>query len=106
MFNPQDIAKELVEELSNLNTSPQAFHPQDESKAKELLKALHKAGARLDESLIEQEATKAGWNKKLAKKLGEYAGKIASGGRVVIKFPSDYDYGGQRAADIIARLKN
>lgn len=79
----------LEEALKSLNAmvnlSTGILHASDESAAKEYFKALYKEGEPLIGSEVTQWAIANGWQSKHAKKLGDLAQKIGSGGRVVIK---------------------
>jgi len=80
------IESSAVEKLSSrVNVSAGLSHPSDECAAKELFKELVARGHTLDSGNIYSAALSNGWADRHAKKLGDLAGKITSGGRVVIK---------------------
>ncbi|WP_022944356.1 DUF1889 family protein [Pseudoalteromonas ruthenica] len=82
------IVKDCIETLSKIvNVSTGLAHPLDDSRAKELFKALHAKGVVLDEDEIYDIAIANGWKDSHAKKLSQLAEKIGNGGRVVIKHP-------------------
>lgn len=88
-MNP--ILKKSIETLSHvINVSTGLTHPLDESRAKELFKALHKQGIQLNSSEIYSLAISNSWPERHAKSLSELAEKIASGGRVQIKHPKGW----------------
>ncbi|OMQ23713.1 DUF1889 family protein [Serratia oryzae] len=84
---------------ARINLSTGLLHPQDESFAKELFKFLHKEKVPLHGDEITSWAITNGWEHKYAKELGDLAGRIGSGGRVVVKFK------GQLNQDLILLLK-
>lgn len=80
------IVRKAIETLSNVvNVSTGLAHPLDESRAKELFKALHKQGIPLNSSEVYSVAIENSWPERHAKALSELAGKIGNGGRVQIK---------------------
>jgi hypothetical protein len=88
-MNP--ILKKAVEILSNVvNVSTGFAHPLDESKAKELFKALQKHGVPIKSSDVYAVAISNFWPESHAKSLSELAGKIGNGGRVQIKNPKNW----------------
>jgi len=88
-MNP--ILKKAIETLSHVvNVSTGIAHPLDESRAKELFKALHKQGIPLSSSDVYSEAINNSWPERHAKALSELAEKIGNGGRVQIKHPKDW----------------
>ncbi len=88
-MNP--ILKEAIDRLSAIvNVSTGLAHPLDESRAKELFKALHKHGVPLSASDVYSLAVDNSWPDRHAKQLSEIAEKIGNGGRVQIKHPRDW----------------
>ncbi|MFG6066982.1 MAG: DUF1889 family protein [Stenotrophomonas indicatrix] len=86
---------ELVERsiralTSTINVATGISHPLDETRAKELLKALHADGVPLNLAAIESLALANGWPKRHARSLAELAERIGNGDRVVIKHPRDW----------------
>jgi len=94
MSNP--ILKDCIKALSNsVNPSKSIAHagithPVDESKAKELFKALREQGVPLIETEVLALAISNNWSEKHAKALAKLAQKIGDGGRVVIKRPLNW----------------
>lgn len=66
------------------------LHAIDESRAKELFKALHKKGFTLGQDAIYQQAIAHRWLDKHAKSLAKLAAQIDGGGRVIIKHPLNW----------------
>lgn len=88
-MNP--ILKKSIEALSFVvNISTGIAHPLDESRAKELFKALHKQGVPINPIDVFAAAIGNSWSERHAKALSELAGKIGRGGRVQIKHPRDW----------------
>jgi hypothetical protein len=88
-MNP--ILRKAIETLSRVvNVSTGLSHPLDESRAKELLKGLHKQGIPLNSSDIYSLAIDNLWTERHARKLSELAEKIGNGGRVQIKHSRDW----------------
>ncbi len=88
-MNP--ILKKAIETLSHIvNVSTGLAHPLDESRAKELFKALHKQGIPLSSIDVYSVAINNSWSERHAKALSELAEKIGNGGRVQIKHPKDW----------------
>lgn len=88
-MNP--ILRKAIETLSHVvNVSTGLAHPLDESRAKELFKALHKQGIPLSSSDVYSAAINNSWSERHAKTLSELAEKIGNGGRVQIKHPKDW----------------
>jgi len=80
-----------ISRLSELtNISAGLSHPLDESRAKELFKALHKEGVRLDYGQIKTFALNNHWPEQHAKELAELGQKIGAGNRVIVKHPSGW----------------
>lgn len=101
-MNP--ILQQAIEALSAVvNVSTGLSHPLDDSRAKELFKALHATGVPLSFDAVCSLAVANSWSEHHAKKLGELAGKIGAGGRVQVKFPRDW--GEPTVRKIIAGLK-
>ncbi len=91
MSKADPIVKDCIKTLSVIvNTSAGLAHPLDESRAKELFKALHQKGFALLENDIYQLAIANDWPTNHAKKLAQLAAKIGDGGRVVIKHPRNW----------------
>jgi hypothetical protein len=85
-MNP--ILRKAIETLSIVvNVSTGLSHPLDESRAKELFKALHKQGIQLLASDVYSVAIENSWPERHAKELSEIAEKIGNGGRVQISHP-------------------
>lgn len=100
-MNP--ILSKAIESLSAVaNTSTGLAHPLDESRAKELFKALHSHGVPLPYQDIYSAAIANAWPERHAKTLAELAEKIGKGGRVQIKFPKQW--GEPTVKKIIASL--
>ncbi|MDN3520708.1 DUF1889 family protein [Halomonas ramblicola] len=100
-MNP--ILRKAIEALSQVvNVSTGLAHPLDESRAKELFKALHKQGVPLNPDDVYSVAVENSWAERHAKKLSELAGKIGSGGRVQVKHPREW--GEPTVKKIIAEL--
>lgn len=100
-MNP--ILRKAIEVLSLVvNASTGLTHPLDESRAKELFKALHKHGIPLNPDDVYSVAVENSWAERHAKKLSELAGRIGSGGRVQVKHPRGW--GEPTVKRIIAEL--
>jgi len=76
-----------LKELDGMNTSTSAPHAQDESTAKEMFKYMKEQGQPLPGQEIKAYGQAKGWNAGFTKKMAEWADKVASGGRVVVKHP-------------------
>ena len=88
-MNP--ILKEAIKTLSVIvNTSTGMSHPLDESRTKELFKALQKQGIPLRSQDVYNLAIKCSWPQRHAKELAALAERIGNGGRVQIKHPRDW----------------
>lgn len=88
-MNP--IIRKSVEVLSRVVNTPNGLaHPLDESRAKELFKALHKQGLKLQADDVYQAAMANDWSAHHATQLSELASKIGNGGRVQIKHKRDW----------------
>ena len=86
-----EVLKLSLQSLSNVvNKSTGTLHPMDESRAKELFKALRAAGEPLSASEVTNLAIEFNWPTKYALDLGELAQRIGDGGRVVIKHPTGW----------------
>ncbi|MDM5132880.1 hypothetical protein OB962_18065 [Aeromonas piscicola] len=95
--------REAVNELTRSNNaSSRIVSATDESKAKELLKALHQRGITLMPDVMQQHAEALGWEARYAKKLAELATQVGNGGRVVIK--QTLGWGERTAAEIMAKF--
>ncbi|HGY2794576.1 TPA: DUF1889 family protein [Citrobacter amalonaticus] len=81
------IKARALKDLDGMNTSTSAPHPQDESRAKEIFKYLKGLGHPLSGSEIIEYGRAKGWNEGFIKKMAEWADKVATGGRVVVKYP-------------------
>ncbi|WP_196800537.1 DUF1889 family protein [Thioalkalivibrio sp. ALJ3] len=79
------VEEALISLTNRVNLSTGLLHYSDESAAKELFKLLHKEGEILNEDEIASWAAKNGWKDKHAKDLGELAGRMGGGGRVVVR---------------------
>lgn len=100
-MNP--ILRKAIEALSNVvNASTGLAQSLDESRAKELFKALHKQGILLNPDDVYSVAIENSWAERHAKKPSELAGKIGCGGRVQVKHPKDW--GEPTIKKIIAEL--
>lgn len=73
--------------IDSMNTSSSAPHPMDESCAKEMFKFLRELESPLSADDIRNHGTQNGWDSGFIKKMAEWADKVASGGRVVVKHP-------------------
>ncbi|MCK9418858.1 MAG: DUF1889 family protein [Nitrospirae bacterium] len=88
-MNP--ILRKAIKTLSLVaNVSTGLAHPLDESRAKELFKALHKQGIPLIASDVYSIAIDNSWPEHHAKELSELAEKIGNGGRVQISHPKKW----------------
>lgn len=95
-----ELLKRSIETLSSItNVSTGLAHPLDESRAKELFKALHSCGEQLTYDAIEKMALANQWPERHARSLAELAERIGSGGRVTIKDSRDW------GEPTVARLK-
>lgn len=77
-----------LSELTNILAG--LSHPLDESRAKELFKALHKEGIQLAYGVIRALALANDWPENHAKELAELGQKIGAGNRVIVKHPSGW----------------
>ncbi|MDP8078973.1 DUF1889 family protein [Phocoenobacter skyensis] len=75
---------------SVVNVSTGLAHPLDESKAKELFKALYKYGVPLKVDEVYSLAIERSWSDHHAKELSKIAEKIGNGRRVQIKYPRNW----------------
>ncbi|MDX2300219.1 MAG: DUF1889 family protein [Xanthomonadaceae bacterium] len=81
-----ELLKRSIEALSaSVNVATGLTHPLDESRAKELFKALHAYGEVLTYDQVEELALANRWPERHATDLAELAERIGNGGRVVIK---------------------
>ncbi|ASL89972.1 hypothetical protein BVG97_21285 [Serratia marcescens] len=81
------ILDEVLNHLGNMNTSTSSPHPRDESEAKELFKFLAHKGIPMSGHDVRMYGNANGWNTGFTKKMAEWADKVSSGGRVVVKHP-------------------
>lgn len=89
----------LMTLTTRINLATGLDHYSDDSAAKEILKLLREEGEYLDGAEIAGWAAGRHWKPEHAKRLGELADHIASGGRVVIRDK------GRWPKDIIERLR-
>jgi hypothetical protein len=100
-MNP--ILKKAIETLSVVvNKSTGLGHPLDDSRAKELFRALHSHAVPLAYQDVYDLATENAWPERHAKSLAELAEKIGNGGRVQIECPKGW--GEATVKEIIANL--
>ena len=100
-MNP--ILRKAIESLTHVvNISTGLAHPLDDSRAKELFKALRKQGIPTKQEDVYAAAVANAWPERHAKTLSEIADKIGSGGRVRISHPRDW--GEPTVKRIIAQL--
>jgi hypothetical protein len=98
------ILREAISRLSELtNISAGLSHPLDESRAKELFRALHLEGVTLDYTSIKNLALENHWPDHHSTELAELGQKIGAGSRVVVKHPSGW--GEQTVREIMAKIK-
>ncbi|ERT10887.1 DUF1889 family protein [Photorhabdus temperata] len=81
------IFKRTLENFNSLNTSVSSPHPSDESYIKEILKFLKNEGNELTSNDIFTWGSSHNWDNQFTKKVSDWADKINSGGRVIIKHP-------------------
>lgn len=79
-----------------------ALHVSDEDVVKVVLRALYKKGEPLDSDEINLWASSNGWQLKPSKSLTEWVSKIASGGRVQLKFKAS----APTEKQVLDRIKN
>ncbi|MFP6845317.1 MULTISPECIES: DUF1889 family protein [Thalassolituus] len=85
------ILEEAIKTLSVVvNVSTGLAHPLDDSRAKELFKALKKYNVPLSGTDVYSLATSNSWPDRHAKQLAELADKIGRGGRVQIRERRDW----------------
>lgn len=85
------LLNDAIKELSAIvNVSTGILHPLDESRAKELFKALYANGEPLTYNEVELLALENKWPSRHAKSLAALAEKIGNKRRVVIKNPSGW----------------
>ena len=100
-MNP--ILRKAIESLSHVvNVSTGLAHPLDDSRAKEIFKALRKQGIPINQDDVYSAAIANAWPEQHAKTLSELASKIGNGGRVQISHPRDW--GEPTVKKIIAEL--
>lgn len=88
-MNP--ILIKAIEGLSHVvNLSTGLAHPLDDSRAKEIFKAIHKQGIPINRDDVYSVAIANNWPERHAKTLSELASKIGNGGRVRISHPRDW----------------
>jgi len=103
MSNNYKALEKSIEKLSIIvNVSTGLAHPVDESRAKELFKALYQQNITFEYQEIYGLAIANAWEERHAKKLAEVAEKIGQGGRVQIKHPKGW--GEPTVAKILAEL--
>lgn len=103
MINMNPILRKSIESLTHVvNVSTGLTHPLDESRAKELFKALHKQGISTNVSDVYSLAIDNAWPERHAKTLSLLAERIGNGGRVKIKYPRNW--GEPTVKRIIAEL--
>jgi len=91
MRNAVEVVEQAIERLSrSVTLATGIIHHVDESKAKTLFKALVKEQIPFDGATIYHLAIKQGWAEKHAASLSKLADQIGSGGRVQIKYPTDW----------------
>ncbi|WP_428945489.1 DUF1889 family protein [Pantoea sp. FN060301] len=81
------LTDKALEYIDNMNTSSSAAHPMDESRAKEMFKFLKDLDNPISANDIRSHGAQNGWDSGFTKKMAEWADKVASGGRVVVKHP-------------------
>jgi len=86
------------------NTSSGLTHPYDESRTKELFKALRDHQILFSYDLVESTLLDHGLNERQAHNIAELAQNISQGKRVVVNHPRDW--GEQTVQRIIAEMKN
>ena len=91
MLDNYSVMEKAVEKLTSvINISTGLAHPLDESRAKELFKALHKRSIKLGYQEVYDQALKHCWPDKHAKTLAALAEQINTGGKVQIKHPKEW----------------
>lgn len=86
-----DVVEQAIARLSlSITFATGITHHVDESKAKSLFKALVKKQIPFNGESIYLLAIKQGWTEKHATSLSKLADQIGSGGRVQIKYPTDW----------------
>jgi len=96
------ILEKAMKRLSEIVNRPDGLsHNIDNSRAKELLVALHKRGIQLSDIEVFELAKSNKWSESHATKLSRLAKKIGEGGGVVISDPSDNDWGNKVAEEIV-----
>ncbi|BES86271.1 DUF1889 family protein [Pectobacterium araliae] len=81
------IIDKALDYISSMNTSTSAPHPMDESRAKEMFKYLKGVDNPISADAIYARGVQNGWDSGFTKKMAEWADKVASGGRVIVKHP-------------------
>jgi hypothetical protein len=73
--------------IGGMNTSVVVPQTMDESTAKGILKYLNELGVPASAADVLSRGKQEGWNPGFTKKVAEWADKIASGNRIIIKNP-------------------
>ncbi|HEY3982704.1 DUF1889 family protein [Cedecea sp.] len=73
--------------IGGMNTSASVPHPMDESTAKGMFRYLKQLGVPASAAEVTARGVQEGWNADFTKKVAEWAERIESGGRVIIKNP-------------------
>lgn len=81
------VIDKALDYINGMNTSTSAPHSMDESRAKEIFKFLKDNGNSVSADNVRTCGAQNGWDSGFTKKMAEWADKIASGGRVVVKNP-------------------
>lgn len=81
------VIDKALEYIDSMNTSSSAPHPVDESRAKEMFKFLKEIDNPVSADDIRSHGAQNGWDSGFTKKMAEWADKVASGGRVMVKHP-------------------
>ncbi len=86
-----ELIKRSIKALSAImNTATGLSHPLDESRATDLLKALHAVGETLDVTVVKNSAVENGWPVHHAENLAKLAQKVSIGHRAPFKTPRDW----------------
>lgn len=81
------VIDKALDYLNSMNTSTFAPHPMDESRAKEMFNFLKNIDNPISADDIRTHGAQNGWDSGFTKKMAEWADKIASGSRVIVKNP-------------------
>ncbi|VEC01054.1 Domain of uncharacterised function (DUF1889) [Cedecea lapagei] len=73
--------------IGGMNTSASVPHPMDESTAKGMFRYLKQLGVPASAADVTARGVQEGWNADFTKKVADWANRIESGGRVIIKNP-------------------